>query len=113
MYNLAPGTPVVLTMLGGDQPHIPGVLVEIEGHRIDIAIPRAFPLGAAKVETTGLLVLGDVIGSQLRESGHRVSLVARHKLTLLPELLQLNAVLTGGESPRSPAVADRFSGVLY
>jgi hypothetical protein len=103
---LEPGQELRLTILGSARPAIPGVLLEMTDPVLRIRLAAETPFAAAvKVEATGVVLLGDVCHCYPGQDGFLVGVMARHKLSLLPELQRLNDALRQHQpQPVEPAV---------
>jgi len=95
---------VIVTELGpGRRPHV-GLIVEIAESSLTLKLVSAIPRGAAvQVETTGMLVLGEVARCEPAEGGFRLALMLRHSMADLQALENLNRAVVG--KPASQEVA--------
>src|SRR5271156_6508343 len=87
---------VIVTELGQDRrPHV-GLIVEISGISLTLKLVSAIICGApVQVETTNMLMLGEVMRCESADDGFRLALTLRHSLQDLQALENLNRVLMG------------------
>ena len=102
--RLPADTPVTITVLGilGD-PSAAGSVVDMSGSGLRLKLPLPIPCGApVKVETSDLLMVGEVVRCEAQGPVYSVSVHLSQSLGALSELARLNRALLGREvaSPR-------------
>jgi hypothetical protein len=92
---------VIVTELGqGRRPHV-GLIVEVSGNSLTLKLVTAIARGTpVQVETTDMLMLGEVARCDPAEDGFRLALTLRHSLHDLQALEKLNRALMGKRSDR-------------
>jgi hypothetical protein len=92
---------VIVTELGPvRRPHV-GLIVEIAGTSLTLNLVTAIACGTpVQVETTNMLMLGEVTRCEPADEGFRLALRLRHSLQDLQALEKLNGVLMGKPSAR-------------
>jgi hypothetical protein len=87
---------VIVTELGQRRhPHV-GLILETAGTSLTLKLITAIACGApVQVETTDMLMLGEVARCEPADGGFRLALVLRHSLQDLQALEKLNRVLMG------------------
>jgi hypothetical protein len=87
---------VIVTELGYRRhPHV-GLIVEIAGNSLSLKLITAIACGTpVQVETTNMLMLGEVARCEPAEEGFRLALTLRHSLQDLLALENLNRGLMG------------------
>jgi hypothetical protein len=87
---------VIVTELGhGRRPHV-GLIVETSGNSLTLKLVSAIMCGApVQVETTNMLMLGEVARCEPADDGFRLALRVRHALHDLQALEKLNRALMG------------------
>lgn len=82
------------------RPHV-GLIVEIAGTSLTLNLVTAIACGTpVQVETTNMLMLGEVTRCEPADEGFRLALRLRHSLQDLQALEKLNGVLMGKPSAR-------------
>jgi hypothetical protein len=105
---LEPEEVIEVTVLPESQTKVRGWVEEMDGPRLRVRLNAEVPFAApVKVECGTVILLGDVCHCEPGAEGFNVTITARHKLTLLPDLVRLNRILRGEEPPvtvdRSPS----------
>jgi hypothetical protein len=87
---------VIVTELGpGRRPHV-GLIVEVSGRSLTLKLVSAIACGVpVQVETTNILMLGEVMRCEPADDGFRLALTLRHSLQDLQALGMLNRALMG------------------
>ena len=94
MNTLSAGTKGQLTLLGMDAQPMDVEVKEVCGVQMYLSLGSAIPFASpVKVETAGVLLLGDVTHCDPQQAGFVAGVTVRHKLTILPELNRLNHTL--------------------
>jgi len=85
------------------------LVLDMSGSGLRVEVPLPLPCGASvRVETTDLLMLGEVCRCQPRGDAYEVGMMLTHSLAALLDLERLNRALMGEDRPvRSPALAHK------
>lgn len=93
---LEPEQSLEVTMLSGSRETVKGSVLDMDGPCLRVRLGAEVAFAApVKVECGPLILLGDVCHCELATEGFNVTITARHKLELLPDLLRLNETLRG------------------
>ncbi len=97
---------VIVTELGHERRAHVGLIVEISGTSLTLKLISAIACGTpVQVETTNMLMLGEVARCEPADGGFRLALTLRHSLQDLQALEKLNRVVLGKrifQGDRSP-----------
>jgi hypothetical protein len=85
------------------QPPFSGLVADMSGSGLRLEVPVSIPCGSSvRVETSDLLVLGEVCRCQPLGDRYSVALTLTHSLGGLQDLEKLHRVLLGGDQrPRA------------
>jgi hypothetical protein len=87
---------VTVTELGPDRHAHVGLIVEVSERSLTMKLVTAIDLGTpVQVETTNILMLGEVLRCEPADEGFRIALTLRHSLQDLQALERLNRAVVG------------------